>query len=312
MLSYFKLFRWPNLIIIILTQGLMKTSVFDALFKEIGYAYPISSNWFAVLILATVFVAIAGYIGNDIADVQIDKINRPKRPLASGAISISQARIVQLLFELLGFSLGLILSVHVGHICLSSIFLLIIILMRMYSISLKCKGLIGNIIIAFSSAMVPAVVWIFGVVAMQTTPLDISMYLNIINIITIFYVGFAFIFTLIREIVKDLEDLRGDKQSACNTMAVRLPLQKLKNWLIILNVIALIGILLFQYILFSNEDLVLQTLFIANFASIELIILFFIIPKIITANSSLDFYKIGNTLKIIMFSGILQMLFLLF
>jgi len=311
MLKYLKLFRWPNLLMIALTQILIKSIVFDFILKTSGIAYPISSIWFAILVVSTIFVAIGGYIGNDIADIEIDKLNRPNRPLSSASISVSLAKNIQMSFEILGFILGLMVAIHIGNPSLASIHLFIIILMRFYANSLKCKGLIGNTTVALSTAMVPAIIWLFGIYALKGIHVNISVYLSKINIITLFYVGFAFWFTLIREIVKDLEDLPGDRQQGCRTLAVQIPVRKLKHWVIVLSAIGLNGILLFQFILYNHKDLSSYILFLANFSSLDVIILLLLIPKLIKANSSMDFGKIGNTLKIIMIAGILNLLFIL-
>ena len=312
---YFSLFRWANLLIIILLEYLLKAAVFENYLSPQGITYPINSFWFALLVMSTVFVAIAGYLANDIADIEIDKINRPNRVLSSGKLSIIQVKSMQLFFEIAGVILGAAVAYSVGNISLVAIHMFIIIILRTYANKLKCKGLIGNIAVAFSSGMVPVLVWIFSIFALQKEGVPNNMNLSHINLIFAFYAGFAFWFTLIREIVKDLEDLKGDKELNCKTLAVRMPLRKLKNWLMILNAVAINGILLFQWMLFNHlpngiSDVKGETLFMANFVSIIVIVLLQIIPKLITANSSFDFHKIGNSLKIVMVAGILQMLFL--
>lgn len=313
MKSYFNLFRWPNILMIILLEYLLKFAVFEQFLAKQGVAFPIEDFYFALLVISSVFIAIAGYLVNDIADIEIDKINRPKRVLSSGILSVAQVKSLQWLFEAAGIIMGAIVAYKLGNISLAGIHLLIIIALRAYANKLKCKGLVGNLTIAFSTAMLPVLIWVFTVFALPTLPETVYDF-SYINLITIFYVGFAFWFTLIREIVKDLEDLKGDQKLNCKTLAVRMPLQKLKYALLILNLIAISGILLFQWLLFQHLDDGINTihpLFTANFISIVIVILFHIIPKLITANSSMDFHKISNTLKIVMIVGILQMLFLL-
>ena len=317
MKTYFKLFRWPNLLIIILLEYLLKAAVFDTYLSSQGVTYPISDFWFALLVISTVFVAIGGYLANDIADVEIDKINRPNRALSSGKLSVAQAKLMQWFFEGGGILLGAIVAYRVGNLGLVAIHIFIIVILRAYANSLKCRGLIGNIAIAFSSGMVPVLIWVFSVFALGKEGLQYNIKLNQINLIFGFYTGFAFLFTLIREIVKDLEDLKGDKEYKCQTLAVRMPLKKLKNWIIILNTLAIIGILIFQWLLYkqvpdgTNVEKG-EILFMANFVTIIIVVLIHIIPKIIKAKSAIDFHKIGNTLKVVMLAGILQMIFLLF
>ena len=316
MKAYFKLFRWTNLLIIILLQYLLKTAVFERFFLSQGLIFPDVDIWFALLVASTVFVAIAGYLANDIADLEIDKINRPARVLVTGEVSIPQARNLQWVFEILGVALGLSVAIYVGYYSLITFHLLVIIAMRAYSSGVKCKGIWGNLLVAFSAAAVPALVWVFAIFVLkkQTTSIDIDF--SLINLIFLFYIGFAFIFTLIREYVKDLEDLKGDRHCGCKTMASILALQKSKNLVIVFNALAIQGILLFMWLLFNRlpeGDIIVkgETLFAANFSSIIIVVLIYIIPKLIKANSSNDFHKIGNMLKIVMIAGILQMVFLL-
>ncbi len=310
MLKYFKLFRWLNLLIIILTQYLMRFTLLEPLMVSSGYTNVFSGHWFELMVISTVFIAIGGYIANDIADIEIDKLNRPYRPIATGEISPGQAKVFQLFFEIGGLILGFLAAWMVGNAGLVVFHLLILVLLRYYAASLKCKGLAGNLAVSFASAMVPLLTLVFTVYALYTSYGFASMDYSSIKLVGLFYTGFAFWFTLIREIVKDLEDLRGDKQLNCRTLAVRMPLQRLKYTLQILSFVGLNGILMFQFMIYKYMPE--KILFSANFASLDVIILFLVIPKLITANSSHDFQKIGNTLKIIMAAGILFMLFLRF
>ena len=317
MLTYFKLFRWPNILMIILLEYLLKNAVFETYLGDQGIIFPINNLWFAILVISTVFVAIAGYLANDIADIAIDKINRPNRVLSLGKISVSQATTMQWFFEAGGIILGGAVAVYVGNIGLVAIHAFIIVVLRAYANTLKCKGIIGNIAVAFSTAMLVVLIWVFTLFALHKFESNAAYDFSMINLIILFYVGFAFWFTLIREIVKDLEDLKGDRECGCKTLAVRLPLQKLKNWLMILSAIGINGILLFQWMLYQQLPAGIstvkgETLFMANFVSLIVVLLLNVIPKLVTANSSIDFHKIGNMLKIIMVAGILQMIFLLF
>jgi 4-hydroxybenzoate polyprenyltransferase len=304
-MKYLKLFRWPNLIIIILTQYLLKAAVFEPLLSAQGLAMPLDNIWFSLLIISTLFIAIGGYLANDLADIEIDRINRPYRPVASGEVSPGQARAMQWFFEGAGLLLGLLVAIKAGNPLLVMFHVVVLVLMRLYAKNLKCKGLAGNLVVALSSGLVVMMVRFYLKTALGPIDVDCSH----IRIIVLFYAAFAFWFTLIREIAKDLEDLPGDKEMNCHTLAVRMPVRKLKYLLIILSGIGLNLILLFQFIVWQNIPG--KELFVANFAALDIIILFLLIPKLITANSSLDFGKIGNILKIIMFAGILYMLFLL-
>lgn len=175
---------------------------------------------------------------NDILDVDIDKENKPGRPIPSGVISLSHAKIVTASLMLVSF-LSLILAGYISTTLengfqnwMPSIFIwfLAIFLLVNYesssnfSLKLKDRGLPGNIAISLSVGMVI----LFGGAGVFdfTNP----------RVISLFLIGFSY--NLAREIIKDIEDMEGDKGR--NTLAMRIGVEKTRivAWVILLFTMA--------------------------------------------------------------------------
>ena len=148
--------------------------------------------WFAVLLAAFSAALIngAGNAFNDLMDIDVDRINRPLRPLPSGRLSPNAARIQSLFMALAGCALAFWLSPWHGVIAL-----VVVVLLAVYSVSLKNSLLWGNVLVA----VVGAVAFPYGALAAG----DIGR--------SWIPALFAFLFHLGREIVKDIEDVAGDR-----------------------------------------------------------------------------------------------------
>lgn len=162
----------------------------------------ISGNFTTSAFLAcfVVFVVTGGgNIINDYFDYKIDAINKPKRPIPSGRISRKTAGI----YSLFLFIIGIIAAFYINFL-LGMIAFLSSLLMIYYAYSLKSKCLIGNLSISFLTGLC----FVFGGIAVG-------------EIITSIYLGFyAFLMTMAREIVKDMEDVEGDKKEGAKTLPI--------------------------------------------------------------------------------------------
>lgn len=163
----------------------------------------ISGNFTLAPFLATFVVFIvtgAGNAINDYFDYKIDAINKPKRPIPSGRVSRKAAGI----YAISLFIIGIIVAFSTGIFLLAMIALLSSILMIYYAYDLKRRVLIGNISISFLTGLC----FVFGGIAVG-------------EILTSIYLGFyAFLMTLAREIVKDMEDVEGDKKEGATTFPI--------------------------------------------------------------------------------------------
>ncbi|MDI6645068.1 MAG: UbiA family prenyltransferase [Methanobacteriaceae archaeon] len=152
------------------------------------------------LACAVVFIVTgAGNSINDYFDHKIDAINKPKRPIPSGRIPLKTAGMYSIFLFILGISIAFIINFLLGVIALLSSFLMVY-----YAYDLKRRCIIGNLSISFLTGLC----FVFGGIAAG----------EIINSI---YLGFyAFLMTMAREIVKDMEDVEGDKEEGATTFPI--------------------------------------------------------------------------------------------
>lgn len=148
-------------------------------------------------LLCSFLIGAGGNVLNDYYDREIDKIIKPSRPLPKGELTVAQAKL--LAFSLL--SIGLIAAFLTFNYLAIAIAVIAVIMLFSYERKLKRKGFIGNLVIS----VLVAFVFLFG-----GASVNIALDLNAFKLLIILAV-LAFLSTLSREIVKDIEDMAGDK-----------------------------------------------------------------------------------------------------
>jgi len=270
--------RFPNLIIIALTQYF--TAIF--LVGQPGEQIEIFKS-FELLILAssTVIIAAAGYIINDYYDIKIDYINKPEKVIVGRLIRRRIVLAAHLALNFAGIGLGLLISWKIAVINFVAAFCL-----WLYSNQLKRMPIIGNIMIAFLTGLAVFTVAVFY---------D-ERYFLIAN-----YAVFAASITLIREIIKDMEDIAGDERYGSKTLPIVWGISRTKKLLFLL--IAFFIILL--TVLATNLD---NPVF-NNFILILLIPVIYFMYLLYRADSRKRFSQLSNYCKLFMLAGILSMIF---
>ncbi len=221
---------------IAVTQALVWLAVHRPLIQEQGGDWVLDASGEFTLILATLLIAAAGYIINDYFDVKIDLINRPSTVILERWIPRKQAMIMHSALSLAGLGLGILLAHRAGMVWLALFQLICILLLWFYSTHFKRKIIIGNLVVAL---MIAATIMAHGVFEPRLYPYFLGpVYLregtsvlpNPVGVMTVI-AGFAFLLTWMREIVKDMEDYKGDAEQGCETMPIRWGLQK-TEWLV--------------------------------------------------------------------------------
>ncbi len=159
--------------------------------------------------LAYIFLASAGNVINDIYDIEIDKINRPNRPLPSGAISLNEAKIIFGILVFLGLLSSLLSSVLISNFWPFVIAVIFAIIGVLYSSKLKIMGFIGNVTVGCSFSIGYIYGWTIT-----------GMALNLAKLITVtlfFIVSTTLL--IAREIIKGIEDIEGDAVKNVKTLA---------------------------------------------------------------------------------------------
>lgn len=175
-----------------------------------------------ILILSTVLIAAAGYIINDFIDRKIDAVNRPEAQIIGKVISSRNAIVYYVLGNIMGFILALYLALKVDQPLLVMISIACIILLYAYSYYFKKKLIIGNVLVALLTAISILQYLVFEPAFHSYFQLPIILSQQKINPVyfVLFIAVFAFLLNWIREIIKDLEDIEGDRQFQCTTFPI--------------------------------------------------------------------------------------------
>lgn len=250
-----------------------------------------------MLVVATICIAAAGNIINDIYDVAIDKINKPKKLIIGNKISERTANILYIGLTSIGVLLGFYLSNRIGKPGFSALFIVFSALLYLYSSYLKGMLLVGNILVSILVGMSLIVVALYDLLPAINTE-NLSLQKSVFKIV-LNYAFFAFFINLIREIVKDLQDINGDKKGGMNTLPIAIGRKRTVNIVLFLGVVAVLGVVLYMYEeLYDKQIIMLYFLF-----GIVAPLLFFCV-KAYDAETDKHYTFLSKLLKIVMFMGI--------
>ncbi len=301
---FFRLIRVGNLIIVLLTEFIVKYGVIDYFLSKTDITYRMNNWVFALIALSSVLIAAAANIHNDIHDQDIDKLEKPTKPIPSGDISVKNARILLFSFNIIGAILSFIAAYFIGEPGVAVFQLTIVALLFTYSMSFKCTKLFGNIIVSLVIAMVPIVIWVYTFYDVEAKGLMFNYELQWLHFSVIFLSVFAFLSNLIREMVKDREDMEGDLNCNCHTWASGVSRNTFRITVIILSLILIETIAIYQVYLPGLE------IYRAAFIIPQSLILFGIIRMVFKANSKIELRKLSKFIKFMTVSGLILPLIL--
>jgi 4-hydroxybenzoate polyprenyltransferase len=313
MKAFLSLIRWQNLLIVILTMVLMRYAVLEPVISKIGVILlkgtgeeipmVLQFPWydFLLLVAATVFITAGGYVINDYFDIKADLINKGK-VIVGTKIPRRQAMMWHNIFNIAGVSAGFYISWKAGYIYLGVLFLIVSGLLYFYSVSYKRQFLIGNIIVAILTAMVPLLVVFYEWPALYKYYTINAISLPKINFV-FYWVGgfalFAFLTTLTREIIKDTEDFEGDVAYGRNTVAVVFGVLSAKVVSVSLIIITVALLYLIWYF-FINDTITLIYL-----SAVIVLPLLYVIYKVVISHDRKQLHSASSIMKIVMLTGIL-------
>ncbi len=316
MKEFLKLIRWQNLIIVALTMVLMRYAVIEPLLSKIsviltkgsGEELPMELQFpwydFALLVVATVCITAGGYVINDYFDIKTDLINRG-RVIVGTKVPRRQAMMWHNIFNIAGVAAGFYISWRAGYFWLGTLFLIVSGLLYFYSASYKRQFLIGNIIVALLTAMVPMLVVVFEWPALYKYYKLNAIVMPGLKIL-FYWIGgfalFAFMTTLTREIIKDIEDFEGDKAYGRNTVPVAIGIRASKIVSVILILITIVLLyLVWNFFIYDNITLI--------YLSITIVLpLLLAIYQVTRSNEKQLIHKASSLIKLVMLFGILYSL----
>ncbi|PIA80317.1 prenyltransferase [Gaetbulibacter sp. 4G1] len=281
--------------------ALVQLLVKYAFLESFGVNFGLTTLQILILILATICIAAAGNVINDIYDVETDFVNKPDKIIIGKSISEKTAYNLFIILNVIGVGLGYYLSQSVGRSGFFSIFVIISALLYVYASYLKQTFLIGNIIISLLVALSIIVVGIFELLPVITTENRQTLYTFFKIILD--YSVFAFIINLIREISKDIEDIDGDYKAGMRTLPIIIGRERAKNILFALSLIPLFAVS--YYVINSLYKNQIAVIFFLVFIIAPLL---YISIKSFNAKTKKDYHHISNILKLVMFFGMLSLL----
>jgi 4-hydroxybenzoate polyprenyltransferase len=305
--AFFRLIRWPNLVMIAVTQLLFYFTLVEPFYASSHDAYiTFRARHFLLLIISSLLIAAAGNIINDYFDRNIDEINKPEKKIVDKLIKRRWVIVMHIAFSFIAILLGFYVDSQTPVFWLGFSNTICVILLFFYSISLKKKLLVGNILISLLTAWVILVCFLCYYRSFSCSycnPSEWQGRLNRFIRISFLYAGFAFVVSLIREVVKDMEDIEGDKKYGCKTIPIAwgIPPSKVfvAVWLVVLiGMISIVQIYVWQLGWYWSAAY-----------SIVLIIgpLVWILRKLYQAQVPKDYHQLSIVIKLVMLVGLLSM-----
>lgn len=276
--------------------------MFETRYELLGQAF----LYYALMTLSTMLVAAAGYIINDIRDLEMDKINRPRKYVLQRLISVETARVIYYGFNVSSFVVIAIVGILNQSYMLVLIHPVSMLLLWLYSTDFKCRPLIGNVVVSALTAFIPVLGAIY-IYALQPGLRIADMSVELSHVLFVYFL-MSFLISWVREMFKDLEDREGDRKHQCRTLAILwkpVMIKRLSYALLLLSVLALL------YLILSLQDSPYY-LFGSSLVSIPVVILFDLLPRIVKARRKEDYYRISMVSKILMAGGLALWLLLIF
>lgn len=303
--AFFKLVRLPNLIFIVLTQGLFQFCIYHSLYE--GYIPPGDLRRFILLVLASLLIAAAGYIINDYFDINIDEVNKPEKMIVDRVIHRRWAIAWHFILSATGIILTMLALPILGkwYLILGNVFC--IVLLWFYSTTFKRSLLIGNIVISLLTAWTILLIFFSKVSVTDAFGPGHSGQPKFFRF-AFLYAGFAFIISLIREAIKDIEDLPGDARYGCRTMPIVWGTNASKVYIAVWLII-LIAILVVVQVYVLQFRWWWAVVYCIPMIIFPLVYIFARLPGAVTIR---DYHQLSQWTKLVMFTGILSMLFFYF
>ena len=305
-MQYLRIFRLPNLAIIILTQYLIRYCLLKPFYAGSGISFAINSFDFALMVFSTLLITAGGNIINDITDIDSDRINKPEKLWVGKLMTKKSAYSLYIALTAAGVITGFYLSFRIGYLMFGFIYLAIALMLYFYSSNYQKIALAGNITVSLLSAMVILIVWLYEFFALRSQPALFAKLMPVSGFVSVLiwgYAAFAFLTSLIREIVKDIEDIEGDTKAGYKTLPVVSGAGRANKFVIVLTVITMAALGFGQYFLFEHS---LMMVFWYLMIAVQTLFAY-LLYLTIKARTKEDFKTVGDAAKIVMVAGILSM-----
>ncbi len=303
-LDFFKLVRLQNLLVVALTQVLVYYRIILPALDAEGIAGVLRPWKFFELCLVTLAITASGYLINDLRDVRIDAINHPGKNLV---LKLGRAN-VQWIFAAMvfvGYLFALLLALRLNERQLLFLFPLAIGILALYSATLKRLPFIGNLLVALYCAGVPGILVLTERSALAEL-IDARPAVGMDTVrVCVLFMAFAFVATLLRELVKDLEDIRGDRQEGRLTLPVLLGVAPSRRLAIVLGGMVIVSIL--SPVFLGWPAFVQPPMLIC--IGLLLVAILIILLQLARARQQVDYQKLSLEIKVLLIGGLGLLIF---
>ena len=297
-MKYLKLIRFQNLVVMVLIQYLIRLTL---IIPSYGKENVLSEFYFALLLFSILLIVGAGYTINDYFDIKVDSENKDEHVIVGRTIKRRIALVIHFILTSVGLILGFYIAYKINQLVISIILIVCAYILWVYNLKLKRIFFLANLIVAGLSA-----VFVTSIATLEIF-LKYNHNASINNIKTLILIAtFAFILSLMNEIIKDLRTVEGDKKYKIRTLPTVWGLLKTKEFLKWLSIITAFIISLIAITKFKTNLTALSYAFIFIIGP-----LFLLNVWVYKAQNTMDFERISKLNKFIIFAGIMSMLFLI-
>jgi 4-hydroxybenzoate polyprenyltransferase len=291
--------RLPNLLIIAITFYMLRYLVFIPVYTTYSLLPGLGRVDYMMMVIATLMIAAAGYLSNDYFDIVADRINKPHKLFVGTRVAPGAALASSLLLSLFSVLIAIWISWHLKSWIPAILLLTALGVTWWYAIKLKRSFAWGNLAVACMSAGTIGMAWLteYQAAFVPTEPGRIIT--GIVTAISIF----ALLLSLMREIVKDMEDVEGDRLIGCKSMPIVKGMAFTKNVLLLIGLITLGMLVVAQVYLFQFNKIIAA---VWLFISVEIPLVGFA-STLKKSESKQDFHRMSTLLKWIMVGGIASM-----
>jgi 4-hydroxybenzoate polyprenyltransferase len=295
---------------IIVSMTLIQFFVIDPTLGFEAFYSGLTAFEFILLILSTLCVTIGGYLINDLFDMDADRLNKPGKNQVGLKFPVASVQVMYWFFTAIGVLLGAWLCLLLDQLAYALIFVFAAGLLWFYSERYQCIPIVGNVVIAFLSSLSFGLVWLFDFFALRNDApsfTSVQGSFSMVNRLVLIYMGFAFLVSLIREVVKDIEDKEGDERYGCETFAVSLGSQVSKRLAMAITVITLLFSVWTQMFFLNAEFYML----FGYFLLIDILLLTLIV-WLIQAKHKSHYHRLATFTKLVMLIGVISMILVKF
>ena len=305
MMPFLRLVRYKNLLMIAFAMFMTVFCIINPMLELFNLTSSTTTLDTVFIILACVLTAAGGYVINDYFDTKIDRINRPETLIVTKSVGYSTATKWHIVLSVTGCLFGFLVSARLGIWKVGFMYPIIVGLLWFYSSAYKKMFLVGNIVVAVLSGLVMVIPALYEMPGLMNNPDPIIQYGALDPFLIVYQtlgVGiFAFLTSLTREIIKDMEDEEGDKEHGARTLAVVFGKRNTKIVVTILN-LATVAILEYVLMTYLNE-----TISIIYINAAVVLPLMFLSYKVLRIKDKKDCHFCSIFMKITMLLGILYL-----